>query len=396
MDKLEVSIPLRRLSRLQEIVRRHWNRNRKTFTAGGAAQLIGNLLSCLQRCHWLKMLLFTFQTALQQALRNNASRLAHSKHFQAILAETHHVWLEADGGSKDAELLGLRSKQARLLWRCEALTFILSSSTRKLPGSWSSLMSTCRMGYPGPAQSATLCGAMQTGRSFKTPARPLVPGVTLPSCVFSSKCPGLTSDQPPIKFATPSTEEATWTCTSTGWSSSLPCSATHEPLRRSSHPNIRGHTPQRFSWWWTTKRQTKPFKKGSACSDSIIAQAVTKMFCWLQHHSKVAIGSTYINTHDNLFADDLSRAMLATWVRKLTFMSTNDLFTYTMISQTNELSTSIISYRRFLPSVDLMSAILGAVLHPEQQPSSFPQLSAKNLRHLSDANSISINFSPKG
>jgi hypothetical protein len=77
-------------------------------------------------------------------------------------------------------------------------------------------------------------------------------------------------------------------------------------------------------------------------------------------------------------------------------MSTNDLFTYTMISQTNELSTSIISYRRFLPSVDLMSAILGAVLHPEQQPSSFPQLSAKNLRHLSDANSISINFSPKG
>jgi hypothetical protein len=70
------------------------------------------------------MLLFNFQTALRQALRKNAGRLAHSKHFQAILAETHHVWLEADGGSKDAKLLGLRSKQARPLWRCEALTFI--------------------------------------------------------------------------------------------------------------------------------------------------------------------------------------------------------------------------------------------------------------------------------
>jgi hypothetical protein len=89
--------------------------------ARGAAQLISNLLSCLQGCHWLKMLLFNFQTALRQALRNNAGRLAHSKHFQAILAETHHVWLK---GSKDTKLLGLRSKQARLLWRCDALTFI--------------------------------------------------------------------------------------------------------------------------------------------------------------------------------------------------------------------------------------------------------------------------------
>jgi hypothetical protein len=42
-----------------------------------------------------------------------------------------------------------------------------------------------------------------------------------------------------------------------------------------------------------------------------------------------------------------------------------------------------------------MSAILGAVLLPEQQPNSFPQLNVKNLGGLSDDNSISINFSPK-
>jgi hypothetical protein len=67
-DPLDVSIPIRRLSWLQEILRRHWNRNRKTFTARGAAQLIGNLLSCLQGCNWLKMLLFNFQTALSGKL----------------------------------------------------------------------------------------------------------------------------------------------------------------------------------------------------------------------------------------------------------------------------------------------------------------------------------------
>jgi hypothetical protein len=42
-------------------------------------------------------------------LRQNASRLEHLKHFKAILAEMHHVWLEAHEGSKDAKLLGLRS-----------------------------------------------------------------------------------------------------------------------------------------------------------------------------------------------------------------------------------------------------------------------------------------------
>ena len=122
-DKLEVSIPRRRLSRLQDILRRHWNRKRKTFTARGAAQLIGNRLSCLQGCHWLKMLLCNFQTALRQALQQKARQLAHSEHFQAILAESTKAWFDAGGDTKNAKLLGLRSEPARLLWRCEALTF---------------------------------------------------------------------------------------------------------------------------------------------------------------------------------------------------------------------------------------------------------------------------------
>jgi hypothetical protein len=76
----------------------------------GTAHLIGNLISYLQGCHWLKMLLFNFQTAMLQALWQNARQLVHSKHFKTILAETTHVWIKADGGTKDAKLLGLQQR----------------------------------------------------------------------------------------------------------------------------------------------------------------------------------------------------------------------------------------------------------------------------------------------
>jgi hypothetical protein len=120
ISKMEILTPLCRLVRLQDILQRHWNRKQKTFTARGVAQLIGNLLCCLQGYNWLKMLLFNFQTALRQALRQTTCRLIHSTHyFKAILAKMTQVGLKVDGGSKDAKLLGLRSKHAHLLWRCE-------------------------------------------------------------------------------------------------------------------------------------------------------------------------------------------------------------------------------------------------------------------------------------
>jgi hypothetical protein len=59
-DDLTVETPERRLKHLRDIITRHWNRKRKSFIARQAAQLIGNLISCLQGCHWLKLLAFEF------------------------------------------------------------------------------------------------------------------------------------------------------------------------------------------------------------------------------------------------------------------------------------------------------------------------------------------------
>jgi hypothetical protein len=123
-DDMNVTIPEKRLTRLDDLMARHWNKNRKQFTARAAAQLIGNLLSCLQGCHWLRMATFHLQSALRAALKNNARRLARSSHFQALLAEKNEAWLTATAGQKDAKVIGLQSELARILWRCKEKTWI--------------------------------------------------------------------------------------------------------------------------------------------------------------------------------------------------------------------------------------------------------------------------------
>jgi hypothetical protein len=111
------------------------------------------------------------------------------------------------------------------------------------------------------------------------------------------------------------------------------------------------------------KTVNKAVKKDSAHSNLPIAQAVTKIFCWLQRQSK--IDSTYINTHgNNKRTNDLSHTALHTWVSKLKTMSTHYLLDYTLLPQTKEHLALTLSYRHFLPSPDLMSTMLGAVLKP--------------------------------
>jgi hypothetical protein len=50
----------------------------------------------------------------------------HSKtpHLKAILAKKTGAWLEVDASQKEAKLLGLQSRLARILWRCDEKTFI--------------------------------------------------------------------------------------------------------------------------------------------------------------------------------------------------------------------------------------------------------------------------------
>jgi hypothetical protein len=75
-DDLTMETPEHRLKkRLRDIINRHWNRKRKSFIARQAAQLIGNLVSCLQGCHWLKLLAFEFTRLLRESLSRNAHRL---------------------------------------------------------------------------------------------------------------------------------------------------------------------------------------------------------------------------------------------------------------------------------------------------------------------------------
>jgi hypothetical protein len=86
-NNLTVETPERRLKRLRDIITRHWNRKRKSFIARQAAQLIGNLVSCLQGCHWLKLLAFEFTRLLRELCSRNAHRLIRNKHFDALLNE---------------------------------------------------------------------------------------------------------------------------------------------------------------------------------------------------------------------------------------------------------------------------------------------------------------------
>jgi hypothetical protein len=122
-DTMEVTCPTPRLIRLRDILAQHWNVNRKRFTPRIAAQLIGNLISCLQTNDWLKMACLRFQSYLRIALRNNATRLIKTKHFQSLLQERSEAWLEPSSGAKDAKLLGIQSKQARALWQSKEQTF---------------------------------------------------------------------------------------------------------------------------------------------------------------------------------------------------------------------------------------------------------------------------------
>jgi hypothetical protein len=73
-DDLTIETPERHMQRLHNILKRQWNKHRKNFTARHAAQLIGNFVSCLQGCHWLKLLSFEFTRLLCAALSRNTHR----------------------------------------------------------------------------------------------------------------------------------------------------------------------------------------------------------------------------------------------------------------------------------------------------------------------------------
>jgi hypothetical protein len=58
--------------------------------------------------------------------------------------------------------------------------------------------------------------------------------------------------------------------------------------------------PQKVLLVGNNKTANKAVKKGSTIFfNSRIAQAITKIFCWLECQSKIPVNSTYISTHGN-------------------------------------------------------------------------------------------------
>lgn len=109
-DRMIIRIPTKKLIRLRDLLKQHWNRNRKRFVVRHAAQLVGNLLWCLKGNWWLTHLCFSFMSIVRTALANNGKRLIRTRHWQAILAETSELWLEPTAGEQDGRLLGLSSR----------------------------------------------------------------------------------------------------------------------------------------------------------------------------------------------------------------------------------------------------------------------------------------------
>jgi hypothetical protein len=99
---------------LLDILKRHWNKKykkHKSFIARQAVQLIGNLISCLKGCHWLKLLTFELTRLLRTSLSQNSHQLIHTKHFDGLLQEkSTSCWLVPTAGQRDTKILGLKSE----------------------------------------------------------------------------------------------------------------------------------------------------------------------------------------------------------------------------------------------------------------------------------------------
>jgi hypothetical protein len=269
-------------------------------------------------------------------LRNNASCLAHSKRFQAILVETHHVWLEADGGSKDAKLLGLQSKQARLLWRSEALAFI--TIVVHTQAKWLLVIIDEHL-CDGISWTRPLSHIVRRNADWKIiqdASSSFGTGGHAPVLRFFFQVSWADFGPAVVNKIRNTLNKGGDTYMHIKWMEYIASLLSYAgTLTAVQSPEHSRPYPSKVLLMGDNKTANKAVKKGSARPDSIIAQALTKIFCWLKRHSKIAADSTcIINTLNNLFTDDLSGTTLATRVSKLTSMSTNDLFTYTMIPQT--------------------------------------------------------------
>jgi hypothetical protein len=394
-DLLEVSIPERRLDRLEDCLRRHWNKNRKTFTARAAAQLIGNLLSCLQGCHWLKMATLHLQTALRMSLRNNAKRLARSTHFNAILNEKDSAWLEPDAGKREAKLLGIRSHLARLLWRCDEKTF--TPKAVHLECAWLiGIIGKHREDHTTWTRPIShIVRRKPDWIAFQDASTKWGIGGHSPSLGFYWFLSWKNLSEAIATFIKTTLNQGKRTDAHINWLEFIAIVINYAAVITCANlPKYHLPHPPKVKFIGDNTTANRVADKGTLRSDSEMARAASRVLSSMQRPSKIGIDTEHLEGLQNTFADDLSRGVSAIeCTNKMSSMSTHQLLAYTRF-QTPDQWTSTMSYRLFLPSPSLLSAITTAVLNPNKiELSQIANLS--DLGHLSDDNSTSITFSPE-
>jgi hypothetical protein len=334
------------------------------------------------------------QTALRTALRNNATRLAHSRHFNAILSEKDEAWLEPDAGKREAKLLGIRSQLARILWRCAVQTFIPKEV--HLECTW-------------------LITVIKQHRADKTTwTRPFSHIVRRPpdwiAYQDASSNWGIGGHSPSLKFF--------WALS---WIELSPVVATFIKATLNKGKDSDAHInwlefiaivinfagiilasrlpqhhlpyPPKAKLFGDNTTANRVAKKGTVRSDSKMARAAARVLSSMLRPSTIGLDSEHIAGLQNTFADDLSRGVTpADCALKMQQLSTHDLLAYTCI-QTSDQLTSTMCYQRYLPSPSLLYAITTAVLNPDKIELSQIQ-SLNDLGHLSADKNTSIIFSP--
>jgi hypothetical protein len=391
-DKMEVTIPVRRLNRLDKCIRRNWNHKRKQFTARGAAQLIGNLLSCLQGCQWMKMATFHLQSALRKALRNNATRIAKSRHFQAILAEKNEAWLEVDSSRKEAKLLGLQSKLARILWRCEEKTFIPANVHRECEWIRQIIQEHYNDGTTWTRPISHIVRRKADWEAYQDASTKWGMGGHSPDLRYYWQISWHQLGQCIVDKIAETLNKGKDDDIHINW---LEYAAT---VINYAATIVSAQEPQhRLAWapkalfHGDNTTANRVAKKGTIRSDSTIARAVARVHGGLQRCCNIATDSDHIAGIKNEFADALSRGTVATWLTKITTMSTNDRIVFFHL-QTKDQLTCTVSYRQFLPSQELLSAISTAILQPNRV-ALLPILNATRLGRLLPASNISTSLS---
>lgn len=388
-DNLELQCPTPRLIRLRDILTRHWNVNRKRFTPRIAAQLIGNLISCLQTNDWLKMACLRFQSYLRIALRNNAERLIKTKHFQALLQERSEAWLEPSSGDKDAKLLGIQSRQSRALWQCKEQTFTPAPAHQMAEWLIAVINEHLATGLAWRRPISQVVRRECDWNAFQDASTSWGIGGHSPDLFYFWQMAWLEFGPEVVAFILATLNKGSDTDAHINWFEYLAAVVNYcAVIVASQEERFQLPFPPVVCLHGDNMTSNKVTKKGLARTDSYICNALARIHASIQRQARIGIDTAYVNTKINKFADDLSRDYLESWRDELLTLTNEELITYSFLpSQTSNVIGRIKRYRRFRLHPELIALLSKAVLTPTKVDL-LPKTNLKNLGQLYEDSNI--------